>query len=270
MNWPKISIVTPVYNNVQYIRETVESVLNQRYPNLEYIVMDGGSNDGTLQILEEYRDEIAILQSGPDGGQSSALVKAFEMASGEIFSWLNGDDYFFPGTLRKVGEQFAHDQELDLVYGDYLVLTEEGRFEAKPKVKFDFLICLYSYLMIPQPSSFWSKEMYRSVGGINPKFNYSFDWDLFLRFGAYLKGKRAESICHNHDIYSVFRLHEASKSVSEKEKFVEERDEIIDQFSQYNPRRFRSLKKKYYLLKVLRNFATERGFIPIRGDRRKA
>ena len=268
-NFPKISVVMPVYNCAEYIREAIESVVQQHYSNLELIVMDGGSDDGTLEILKEYQEDISILESGPDGGQTKALIVGFKKATGEILCWLNGDDLYLPGTLHKVAKEFEASPKLGLVYGDYLVLSEEGKLDAKPKISYDFKICLYSYLMIPQPSSFWRRQVYDDVNGLNHSFSYSFDWDFFLRVGR-LALETDFEIRHVHDIYSVFRLRPDSKSVSESHKFNDERDAILTQFKEFNPFRFRKIKKKYYLLKALLRFKKERGFIPVRGDSRKA
>ena len=268
---PKISIVTPVYNCVAYIEETILSVINQGYPNLEYIIMDGGSTDGTIDIINKYKDRISVIHSGPDGGQTKALIRGFEEASGDVLCWLNGDDYYMPGVLNKVGRLFQENTSMNMVYGDYLVIDENGNLEAKPKVSYDFHIALYSYLMIPQPSSFWRKKSYEEVGGLNPSFSYAFDWDFFLRMGLEaLQSRQPEAIRHIHDIYSVFRLRPDSKSVNESHKFNEEREGIIIQFEKFKPYKFRWIKKKFYMLKVLYKFKKERGFIPVQSDSRKA
>ncbi|WP_193210820.1 glycosyltransferase family 2 protein [Luteolibacter marinus] len=267
MSRPLLSIVTPVFNQARYIRQTIESVLDQKDDRIEYIVMDGGSTDGTAEIIREYEGRIDHWQSGPDGGQSNAIADGFSRAKGRYLAWINGDDFYLPGVLGKVLEITGSNPGVKLIYGDYVVIGQDGLIEAKPKVSFDFDICLYSYLMIPQPSSFWSRELYFDAGGINTKFQFAFDWDLFLRMG---RDCAADEILHVHDLWSAFRLHDESKSVSAKARFREERGAIQGQFAEFKGGPWEPLLRRWHLLRVLRRFKEERGFIPVRKDSRKA
>src|SRR6266849_8649816 len=118
MRLPRLSIVTPSYNQGGYLGQTIESVLSQDYPDLEYIVLDGGSRDGSVEIIRKVEPRLAYWRSSPDGGQTAALREGFERATGEVLGWLNSDDWLEPGALRTVGESFAAHPEVDIVHGD--------------------------------------------------------------------------------------------------------------------------------------------------------
>jgi len=126
MNLPKISIVTPSFNQGQYIEETILSIVNQNYPNLEYIIIDGGSTDNTVEIIKKYEKHLAYWVSEKDKGQSEAINKGFRKATGDIVCWINSDDFFMPGSLLKVGERFAKDNSLDLLNGHCLLIDEHS------------------------------------------------------------------------------------------------------------------------------------------------
>ena len=120
--YPKITIVTPVYNNAKFIESCIGSVLNQKYPNLEYIIIDGGSTDGTAEVIEKYKDKLAYYVSEKDRGQTHALNKGFAKASGDVLAWLNADEEYLPGTLKKVGNAFLSNLKLDLLFGQRIVV----------------------------------------------------------------------------------------------------------------------------------------------------
>ena len=177
--------------------------------------------------------------------------------------------FLHAGSLKKVINEFEEDSKLQLLYGDYIVVDENQNMEAKPKISFDFDICLFAYLMIPQPSSFWKKSLYESVSGINTDLNFAFDWDLFLRMGHQLRDHPG-SIRHRHDLYSVFRIHPESKSVSQTNKFKSEARFIRDQFQEYRESKFKKIQKRWQLVKALHRFHKERNMIPTGKDKRKA
>lgn len=269
MTAPKITVVTPVYNQVNYIEDTIQSVISQRVEGLEYIVLDGGSTDGTAEVIRKYERHLTHWESGRDGGHVPALIKGLGMAKGDILCWLNGDDYFEPHTVKAALATFAAHPEAQLIYGDYSVLTEDGRKVPKPKISFDFPACLFAYLMIPQPSSFWRRSFYFEVGGLNNDFPFSFDYDFFLRAGAAARSKPG-GIRHVQDLWSVFRLHSESKSVAQKEKFVVENETIRAQFPEYRNCKLKKIAAKYQLARVLWRFHRERGLVPTRKDSSKA
>lgn len=265
----RISIVTPSYNQGDYLEETIDSVLSQGIPGLEYIIMDGGSTDQSVEIIRKYEKHLSYWQSQRDGGQTQAILEGFRRASGDVLAWINSDDLYEPGTLAKVKREFEADPKLQLLYGDYTLLFQDGRKVAKPKISFDFNISLHAFLMIPQPASFWSRELYSDVGGLNTRYQYAFDYDLFLRFGKHL-ADRPEAIRHVHDFFAKFRVHDESKSVSLQERFLPEYEAIRAQFGVPARGVLHEFRKNIELVRALLRYNQERGFIPMRKEAGKA
>jgi len=204
---PKISIVTPSFNQGNFLEETILSVLEQDYPNIEYIVMDGGSTDRSVDIIRKYTDRIAFWVSEPDEGQSDALCKGFSRATGEIFGWLNSDDTLAPGTLSRVGEFFAAHPDVDITYGNMHLVDPSGRrlYTAYPLL--DLRILVYENRFIPQQAMFWRRELYVRVGGVNPELRFAMDFELTVRFLR--AGARVAKI---HKPLANFRFHPDAKS----------------------------------------------------------
>jgi glycosyltransferase involved in cell wall biosynthesis len=262
---PRITVVTPSYNQAPYLEQTILSVLSQEYPNLEYMVIDGGSTDGSVEVIEKYRDHLAFWCSEPDRGQSHAINKGFAKATGDILAWLNSDDYYRPGALGTIGEFYRNSPQTALVYGDYYVLYPDGRSILKPKIAFDWKICLYSYLMIPQPSAFWRRVAYEEVGGLREDLQYAMDYDFFLRLARHFPA----GIHHLKIPLSTFRVHQESKSVSLKDRFAHEGSELRASYTGES-RPVLSAKNRLYLLKAEWRFLWERRQLPLRKDGTKA
>jgi len=181
--WPKLTIVTPSYNQGRFLERTLLSILNQNYPNLELIVMDGGSTDDSATIIQRYERYIQHWQSKPDKGQAAALADGFALASGDILAYLNSDDVYLPGALKMVGTFFKEHPAINFVYGDCLVIDpndEVIRRMCPPD--FDRNIFLYENNIVPQPSAFWRKGLYLRAGGIDQSFSFCMDYDLMMKF----------------------------------------------------------------------------------------
>ncbi|HVK53405.1 MAG TPA: glycosyltransferase family 2 protein [Burkholderiales bacterium] len=186
MTLPRISLVTCSYQQGPYLESTLKSVLDQRYENLEYIVIDGGSQDDSRDIIESHAHELAYWVSEPDRGQTDALIKGFKRASGDVLGWLCSDDLLLPGALQAVGEFFAKHPDVQAVYGDSLWIDSEGRFlRPKKEMPFNRFVFLYDHNYIPQPSMFWRRSLYDISGGLNERFNLAMDNDLWERFSAH-------------------------------------------------------------------------------------
>ncbi len=205
---PTITVVTPSYNQGQFLEKTIRSVLGQGYPNLEYMVLDGGSKDNSRQIIEKYAGRLAFWRSGPDDGQAAAIAEGFQRATGEILCWLNSDDLFLPGALSFVGKLFKKRAEkLQWLIGATVYVDEQDRIilHRKPlATRFKSVLtwgCTFS-----QASSFWRKTLYEQVGGLDTKLQFCFDRDLFLKFTR-LHGPG----CTLREL-SAFRLHPESKT----------------------------------------------------------
>lgn len=207
-NPPKISVVTPSYNSADFIAATMHSVLDQGYPNLEYICQDGASKDGTAKIIKSFEDRLHHWASERDSGFTQAINRGFSHATGDIMAWLNSDDLFLPGSLAYVARYFAAHPEVDVVYGHRIIIDaqdrEIGRWIVPPHS--DTAIKYADY--IPQETMFWRRSIWEKSGGeLDEAFNFAIDWDLILRFqeaGATFKRLPR--------FLGAFRAHEAQKS----------------------------------------------------------
>lgn len=206
---PKISIITPSYNQGQYIDETIKSVLDQDYPNIEYIVVDGGSNDKTVEILKSYGKTINWI-SEKDNGQTDAIKKGFEMSTGELIAWLNSDDVYLPGAVSRAVDFLRNHPEVALVYGKSYYIDSQGkRVGEYPTGPFDPKL-LPEFNFISQPSVFFRREAYISVGGLDADLHYSMDYDLWSRLS------KEYVLEYIEDYLSLYRLHGESKTVAER------------------------------------------------------
>jgi glycosyltransferase involved in cell wall biosynthesis len=179
----KISVVTPSFNHAEFIGSTIQSVIQQQYPDLQYIIVDGGSTDGSVEVLERFRDRVDVLITEPDDGQTDALIKGFSLATGDVLAWLNSDDLYEPDTLLEVAEYFDRHPEVDFVYGDATWIDRNGRFvRTKKEIGFYRFIWLNDYNYIPQSSAFWRRNLYEAAGGLDAAFDLAMDTDLFARF----------------------------------------------------------------------------------------
>lgn len=243
MNPPKITIITPSFNQGKFIEQTINSVLGQEYPNLEYIVIDGGSTDNTVSILKKYGKKIKWV-SEKDKGQSDAINKGLKMATGDIVAWLNSDDYYLPGTLKRVAGYFASHPQAMWLSGDYQVIDEKGKDIHGFVVSYKrFLRRFSSFGMLSfanyiiQPSTFWRKEAMEEVGLINEGYRYCMDYDFWLRL---MKKYPLHNI---PDPLSAFRIHGESKGGSQyKKQFKEE----LDVTRANNPLRILNLLHKFH------------------------
>jgi glycosyltransferase involved in cell wall biosynthesis len=186
---PKITIVMPSLNQGKYIEEAIQSILNQNYDNLEYLVCDGGSTDRTLDILKRYEDRLQWW-SEKDRGQADAINKGLKKATGEIVCYLNSDDTLEPGSLDKVAEYFMEHPEIDLVYGEGYLMNEDGsrkrRFPAtEPQFDLWRLIHIWDYIL--QQSTFWRSRLHDRIGYFNESLHFGLDWDYWIRAGKAVK-----------------------------------------------------------------------------------
>lgn len=259
---PRISLVTPSYNQAQFLEETISSVLEQGYPNLEYIVIDGASTDGSVDILRRHEDRIDYWISEPDNGQAHALAKGFERATGEIFGWLCSDDLLKPGALHLAAATFRLTSALTFMYGDSEYLYPDGSREIKPRVSYDYETMKY-FNLVSQPSSFFSAAAYRACGKIDQTLRYAMDYDLFLRFGH-----QARAI-YVPVVLSSYRMHSTSKSVSETKQMWEESRRVREKILGRPWRRTDRLRQRLYVGRLAWRYWVEHRVVKLGHDRTK-
>lgn len=210
---PLVSIVTPSYNQAHFIEETIQSVLGQTYPNLEYIIVDGGSTDGSREIIERYADRLAWWVSERDQGQTDALNKGFARSRGEILAWLNSDDTYLPNAVAEAVEFLQSHPEAGMVYGDANLVDETGvvlgRFPARQT---DYQKLRRGFVHIPQQASFFRASLWRQVGPLDPSFYFAMDYDLWVRLA------RLAPLVYTPRLWANFRLHASGKSVASDDR----------------------------------------------------
>jgi glycosyltransferase involved in cell wall biosynthesis len=179
----EISVITPSFNQGQYLQATIQSVLDQQYPALQHLVIDGGSTDGTLDILRHYTKRSSLYWlSEPDNGQAEAINKGFKQATGEIIAWLNSDDIYLPHALQRVADFFEQQPDIDVIYGDYHLIDEQGEvLLQKQEIPFDYDILLYGLDYISQPTTFFRRRVLEKVGYLDEALHYGLDWEYWLR-----------------------------------------------------------------------------------------
>ncbi|UFH56356.1 glycosyltransferase family 2 protein [Spirosoma sp. KNUC1025] len=217
---PKVSIITPSYNQGQFIEATIRSVLNQTYPNIEYIIVDGGSTDETMSVVEKYRDRIDIVIHEKDKGQSDAINKGFKLATGELVGWLNSDDVFYPDCVAEIVRMYQQQPDGSIYY-----IPWQNGIDAKGTIH--NLACRKipnrNYLLntsysIIQPSSFYNREHVQAAGYLNDSIHYCMDLDLWLRLLNH-----GPIYYSNIDMpLSGFRNWELSKTTTGADKFLKE------------------------------------------------
>lgn len=206
---PLVSIITPSYNQAHFIEETIRSVLSQDYPRLEYIIVDGGSTDGSPEIIRRYADRLAWWVSERDRGQTDALNKGFARAKGEILAWLNSDDTYLPGAVREAVTFLQAHPQVGMVYGDANLTDETGQVLGRfPARQTDYRRLRQGYVHIPQQAAFFRASLWRQVGPLDPSFYFAMDYDLWVRLA------RRAPIAYHPRLWANFRLHSAGKSVA--------------------------------------------------------
>ncbi len=212
---PLVTIVTPSYNQGKFIEETIKSVLAQDYPNIEYIIMDGGSDDNTVDVIRKYEDRVACWESVKDKGQTDAINKGFARAHGQILAWLNSDDLLYPHAVSQAVEYLTAHPEVGLVYGNCDFIDADGkkigRFNA---AQTDLHKLEQGYVHIPQQSSFWRADLWKQVGPLDDSIYFAMDYDLWVRLA------RVSEIVYLADSepMAAFRLHASAKSIADDDR----------------------------------------------------
>jgi len=200
--FPLVSIVTPSFNQARYLEATIQSVISQDYVRLEYIIMDGGSTDGSVDIIKKYEDKLAWWVSEKDQGQTDAINKGFSRAKGEILAWINSDDTYQPGAISSAVNVLLAHPEIGLVYGNANYINVDGNIIGHfPAAQTDLARLRRGYVHIPQQTAFFRGDLWRSVGPLDPSFYFAMDYDLWVRLAL------RSQVKYNPQTWANFRLH---------------------------------------------------------------
>jgi glycosyltransferase involved in cell wall biosynthesis len=202
----------PSYNQAVYLEEAILSVLGQDYPNIEFIVLDGGSTDGSLAILEKYEAQFAYWHSRPDRGQIDALIQGFAMATGELLGWVNSDDVLLPGALWALAEAHSRKPEAGLIGGMYILIDQDGKVvRCKRHPTQARLFARFGLVAINQPGSLFTREAFERVGGLDRKLDWVMDTDLYFRILS-----NGFSYAYVNRWLSAFRIHSRAKTSAQR------------------------------------------------------
>ena len=247
-NYPKISIVMPSYNQVQFIERSILSILNQDYPNTELIVIDGGSDDGTTDIIKKYKDKITLWISEKDQGQSDALNKGFKHCSGEIYGWLNSDDIYLPNAFKNAVSVLKKNADKKIVFGDWLSINNEDNI-IDHNHAFDFNLNHFKYegFHLNAQSMFWRKNVHNRFSGFQIDLNYTMDYQMILEFGI---NEGEKSFFRIPQVVGAFRRYKGQKTSRftdtdlEEHKLISKRYQYLDKYKLTG-----KLKKVYFRLR---------------------
>ena len=211
-----VTIITPSYNQAVFLEQTIQSVLNQDYAPIEYIVVDGGSTDGSVDIIRKYQDQLTWWVSEPDEGQADAINKGFARANGDIVGWLNSDDYFQPGAIRDAAAMLVSQPALGIVFGDAITVDQEGNTLNKLKFGDWGLKDLMAFRIICQPAVFMRHSILKKTGGLDKTYHYLLDHQLWIRIA------QQAPILHVPRCWAAARHHLGAKNVAEAGGFGQE------------------------------------------------
>jgi glycosyltransferase involved in cell wall biosynthesis len=217
-----VSIVTPSFNQAAYLEETICSVIRQSYPQIEYILMDGGSTDGSLEIIQKYAEHFASWVSEPDEGQVDAINKGLRKATGEIVAWINSDDLYTVGAVAEAVETLQKNPEVGMVYGDGIMVDGKGNLLDLHYYRTYDLLDLLCFEVLLQPTVFMRRNILEQVGFLSADYDLVLDHDLWVKFAAH------SSILHVPSFWAVERTHESAKTIALSATFVSEAEKLIE------------------------------------------
>ncbi|WP_052311307.1 glycosyltransferase family 2 protein [Bernardetia litoralis] len=229
MNLPKITIVTPSFNQGNFIEETIDSILSQNYPNLEYIIIDGKSTDTTVEVIKKHEKHITYWESVKDRGQSEAINKGMRKATGDILTWICSDDLLLENSLQTAANYFLENPTVSLIHGKTKLFGEGYEDKITAGFHSDLSIDYFTHMAFPQPSSFFKINIFENQSyvvnnqknWVDESLHYCMDYDLLLRTALNY------DILKVDELFSAYRLHPASKTVSEWSKFEIEKDKVF-------------------------------------------
>lgn len=238
---PKISVITPSYNQAKYLEATIRSVLDQGYPNLEYIIIDGGSIDGSVEIIKRYSSQLAYWVSEPDRGQSHAINKGLQIATGEWVGWQNSDDIFYPGSFELLVQTASRSSLYDLIIGDInLIEADSSVIRDMRYVRPTYNALLAEGMVLTNQAAFWQRALHERLGWLDESLHYGFDFEWFLRVLAHTDKSK-----HIPSVMGALRYHDETKTSQHQQRFLDEYGNILA------GREMQVWKKRLYRLRRL-------------------
>lgn len=238
---PKISVITPSFNQATYLERTIRSVLDQGYPNIEYIIIDGGSTDGSIDIIRKYADQLTYWVSEPDRGQAHAINKGLQRATGEWVAWQNSDDVFYPGALAQLAQMAAKKLDASLIIGNmYLIDKDDELLRDVKYVRPTYRAMLAEGMVLTNQAAFWKRRLHDEIGYLDERLDCGFDFEWFLRV---LNGGRIAA--HVNATWGGLRMHEETKTSNRQAVFDSEYEKILE------GRKVSSVNKSYHQLRRL-------------------
>lgn len=221
-DFPRITVVTPSFNQAAYLERTIFSVLDQGYPNLEYIIVDGGSTDGSVDIIRRYADRLAWWVSEPDHGQTDAINKGLRRATGEWVAWQNSDDIYYPGVFHDLAAAAAQNPQAGLIIGDMMLIDENDRALRDIRyVKPSYKALLAEGMVLTNQSAFWRREVQSEIGLMSEDLHYAFDYEWFLRLTQHVEA------IHVDRIWGALRLHDETKTSLQAQHLQKEAKQVL-------------------------------------------
>ncbi len=229
--WPRISVITPSYNQGQFLEECIASVFQQKYPELEFIIIDGGSTDESVRIIKQNEARLACWCSEPDEGQAAAINKGLRMATGELVAWLNADDFYLPGALTNVAQAYRDNPDASFYFGNGLRVDEQGaglaEFFPRGRISFNLQAFVYGMNTLLQPATFINRASLLEVGDLDPTLHYGLDTDLFIRLAKHASPSPVKALLAASREYSGTKTAMGSfKRVEELRQIAERHGEI--------------------------------------------
>ena len=236
--FPKISVITPSYNQAEFLERTILSVISQGYENLEFIIIDGGSTDGSVEIIKKYEDKITFWVSESDGGQTEAINKGLKKATGEWLCWQNSDDIFYQGAFTDLASAVKRYPNVDLIIGDMMLIDKhDNPLRDIRYVKPTYHSALAEGMILTNQSAFWKNTMHKEIGYLSETLHYGFDYEWFLRLLKHCKA------AHIDRILGGLRIYGETKTSLNPEKFKQE-------YATFLPKKsVSSFKKNYFRLR---------------------